>query len=167
MPLMQQLTSISTFSFQNLNFGEAFLGHIMQARVSHTLLHSRLVAVNFRSQYIRVCHAWSLYYAQQYDHGEISLPEKDLEGIAFVAAYLLVLVIKVGLPCTISCFCSDIKAHSQNIVKQADIKAHIADIKLYVLQKFSFAASLQAVRSELAPAMVCLLLCICGLTAIV
>ncbi|KAF5327180.1 hypothetical protein D9619_004392 [Psilocybe cf. subviscida] len=122
----------------NLNFGEAFLGHIMQARVSHTLLHSRLVAVNFRSQYIRVCHAWSLYYAQQYDHGEISLPEKDLEGIAFVAAYLLVLVIK-------------------NIVKQADIKAHIADIKLYVLQKFSFAASLQAVRSELAPAMIPLL----------
>ncbi|KAF5327168.1 hypothetical protein D9619_004549 [Psilocybe cf. subviscida] len=92
----------------------------------------KLVDVDFASRYMQVCATWSSKF-QLHRQYVVALGTL-LEGIAFVAAYLLLLVIKDVL--------------------QTDIRRHITQIKAYILEKSPLAAALYAVRDEFFPAMI-------------
>lgn len=78
----------------------------MKANISNTLAHRRLVDLDFSSQYMTVCHTWSSYMRRLSEHHSVVLPVTYLqEGATFVAAYLLVLVIKVGRSTYAFLFC--------------------------------------------------------------
>ncbi|KAF5327468.1 hypothetical protein D9619_004058 [Psilocybe cf. subviscida] len=110
-----------------------FLEHMMEANTLTMPIHCSLVEVDFRSRYT------TLPIIRSFD--QIPIPtnvhlQPDLESVAFVAAYFLVLVIKN--------------------IEQVHIRKHISDIKAYIISKFPGAASLHAVREELSPEMIAL-----------
>jgi hypothetical protein len=90
------------FSTQDFQFVE-YLEHMMQSNMSNTLAYRRLVDVDFGSRYIDTCDA-QLSYIHNQQGKSFQLFDVDIEGIAFVAAYLLVLLIKVCLNQISTCF---------------------------------------------------------------
>ncbi|KAF5327461.1 hypothetical protein D9619_004053 [Psilocybe cf. subviscida] len=109
-----------------------FLEHMMQANMSTRLIHCYLVDVDLRLRYemLPVVRSFT---------NKAPIPmnvylQRDVERLAFVTVYFLVLVIKN--------------------VSHADIRKRITVIKTSILQKCPLAASLYAVRNELLPAMI-------------
>ncbi|KAF5327550.1 hypothetical protein D9619_004179 [Psilocybe cf. subviscida] len=111
-----------------------FLEHIMQANISSALVQRRLVGMDFSARYIRF---FAIYFRVGNRKSSRSVQDR-LDGITFVVAYLLVLVIKN--------------------VQQIEIRRHITEIKGYILHNSPLAASLYAVRDEIFSVMVSVLL---------
>lgn len=111
---------VRMFSYQR--FQVDFLHHLMHANLSDSLTHKRILKMNLISRYRKFCRQW--LHTQNIDsrsphvytpplletqfpkfrqphNSKIrfvlqSLPEADIERIAFIIAYLLILVIQVG-----------------------------------------------------------------------
>ncbi|KAF5310528.1 hypothetical protein D9619_007690 [Psilocybe cf. subviscida] len=139
-----------------------FLEHMMHANLSDAILQDRLpkmdlkqgyeaiwrvasrngiIHLNLRSQHIppvdaRSTKAVRCFKMSRRDDGDtpIQLPAVDIEGIAFMVAYLLVLVIRCG--------------------PQEYIWDQITVIKAYLLQVYPLAGSGHVVQDVLIPAMV-------------
>ncbi|KAF5310987.1 hypothetical protein D9619_007710 [Psilocybe cf. subviscida] len=107
-------------------FGD-FLEHMLHANVSDTLIRHRIPKMDLLSQYRKV------YIRLRIGDTTIRLSGADVEGIAFMVAYLLALVIQCG--------------------PQKYIRDQIAAIKAYVLEKYPFAASVHTMHSMIIPAM--------------
>lgn len=67
----------------------------MQANISNAQVQRKLVNVDFKSRYIRICESGDCSPSMK-RAAVVVWGEKHLEGIAFLTAYILLLVIKVS-----------------------------------------------------------------------
>lgn len=87
-------------SFQHRdNLFNTFLGHLVKANLSNTLLYHTLLRVDLLSCYRNICSGTTLGLHIKRDKGSIKTPQAQIiiESMVLMAAYLLVLVIRVGL----------------------------------------------------------------------
>lgn len=105
---LEQYLTKSSFKGVGVGFG-SFLDHLMQADVSNALLHRRILNVDLLSRFRKVCSPTKLAHPPSSTRSaeaefnsnyslsiEVRLSGLEIQGIAFMVAYLLVLVLKVS-----------------------------------------------------------------------
>lgn len=144
---------------------------MMEANLSNALINDRILKMDLVSQYGRVCDLGMQLQSRVKSFGtqhsnisppveddtEIHLSSLEIEGIAFMVAFLLVLVIRVSFLISNLLFLPYLREFIQR-GPQDYIRDQVAAIQADVYRKYPLAASVHILYDVVFPSLVSLLL---------